>query len=137
MRRRQAVRPGSSSGYALFMALLVIFLLSIALALVAASLEIRLRQVRREETTLTLLALSDAALAEAVSDVAYDPTFAGVPAHRFGGGTISSRAQSVTPDVFQVVAMASYAGRRRAVHALVQRTPGGARVTYWERAIGQ
>jgi Tfp pilus assembly protein PilV len=130
--RRRARRQ---EGYALLVALVVLLLLSIALALLAAALQIRMRLVRQEARSLHLLALSDAALAETLASLTYDAELTGVPEHQFGGGRIGSTVRPLGVNRYEVLAVATYAGHDRAVHAEAVRTPQGARVVRWERAV--
>jgi len=123
-------------GFALLLALVVILLVSIALALLAAGLQIRMRLVRQEELTLQLLALSDAAVAETLSSLTYDPYFDGVEEQSFGGGRIASTVKFLGPGRFEVLASATYAGRERVVRAEVVRDPAGTRVVAWSRVVG-
>ena len=119
------------------MALMVIFLLSIALALLAESLQIRMRLVREDAETVILTALSDAAVAEAVANIAQNPGYTGAPAHDFGHGKLSTEVSSLGSGLFEVVATATYAGRTRTVEAEVFRAPGiVAHVRKWRRLPG-
>lgn len=127
------MRKESESGFALVTALLAVFLLSVALALVATSLQIRMNMVRQEARSLTLTALSDAALAETLAHLAIDATYRGVAAHPFGGGTIGSEVVRVDTRRYVVRATASYAGVERAVRATVLRLPEGTQVVSWSR----
>ena len=124
------------SGYALLTALLVIFLLSIALALLAASLQLRMRLVREDGVSVILSALSDAALAETLANLAQSGAYTGTAEHDFGGGRIGSAVVLLSPGVYDVVATAKYAQRRRRVEALVFRAPGYAQVQRWRRLPG-
>ncbi|HEX3128705.1 MAG TPA: hypothetical protein VH394_15335 [Thermoanaerobaculia bacterium] len=119
-------------GFALPGALLALLLLSVALALVAASLQLRMRLVQRESRSLTLTALSDAALAEALARLSEDAAFRGTPRHTFGGGTLENEVHPISGVQFEITATASYAGRERVVEAGVLRPPGQtARVVQW------
>ncbi len=126
MRRRER-------GYALLSAVLVVFLLSIALALLGASLQLRMRLVREEGKTVILGALSDAAVAEALANLAQSASYSGAPEHELGGGRIGSQVEPLGAGIYDVVATASFGGRRRVVHAEVVREPGVARVRFWRR----
>lgn len=132
--------PGNrgESGFALMTALLVILLLSIALALLAVSLQIRMRLERDDAETVVLSSLSDAALAEALADLAESAYFSGSYQHDFGGGKIASEVtpREGSPGLFDVVATATYGGRKRVVAAEVFRAPGVARVRRWRRLAG-
>ncbi len=125
--------PSAESGYALLTALLVIFLLSIALSLLAASLQLRMRIVREDAETVILSGLSDAAVAEAVANLAASAYYSGSPEHTFGDGKIASTVEPESPGLFNVVATATYAGRKRAVQVEIFRAPGVAHVRRWRR----
>ena len=124
------------AGFALLMALLVLFLLAIALSLLATSLQIRMRLAREDAESVILGGLSDAAVAESLANLAQSAYYSGSPAHDFGDGKIGSEVTPVSPGVFNVVATATYASRKRAVQALVVRGPGYARVQRWRRLTG-
>ena len=120
-------------GFALPGALLALLLLSVALALVAASLQLRMRLVIRESRSLNLTALSDAALAEALARLSENPSFRGAPKHAFGGGSLESEVHPLSTVRFEVTATAGYAGKERIVEADVVRPPGQtARVVRWK-----
>lgn len=127
------VRKAEESGFALVTALFAVFLLSVALALVGTSLQLRMSMVRQEARSLTLTALSDAALAETLAHLAIDATYRGVAAHPYGGGTIESEVVRVSTTRYQVRASAFYAGGERAVRAEVLRLPEGTQVVSWAR----
>ena len=132
----KAARRGEA-GFGLLMALMVLFLLSIALALLAGSLQIRMRLVREDAETVILTALSDAAVAEAVANLAQSSGYPGAPAHEFGHGTISSTVTPIGLGLFDVVATVTYANRTRTVEAEVFRAPGVvAHVRRWRRVPG-
>lgn len=119
-------------GFALPGALLALLLLSVALALVAASLQLRMRLVIRESRSLTLTALSDAALAETLARLSESPSFRGVQVRTFGGGSLESEVHRLSSVRFEVTATAVYAGRERVVEAIVVRPAGQtARVVQW------
>jgi type II secretory pathway pseudopilin PulG len=132
--RDRRERTRKEDGFALLVALVVLLLVSIALALVAAALQIRMRLVRQEAQTVRLMALSDAALAETLASLTYNPDFDGVAEQAFGGGRIASAVRPLGSSRYEVLAVALYAGKERAVDAEVVRTPLGARVVRWERA---
>jgi hypothetical protein len=124
------------AGFGLLGALIVIFLLSIALALLAGSLQLRMRLVREDAQTVILTALSDAAVAEALANLVQSPDFPGAPEHEFGQGKIATQVESLGPGLYDVVAVAKYSGRTRTVEAEVFRAPGIARVRRWRRLPG-
>jgi Tfp pilus assembly protein PilX len=124
------------TGFALLTALLVLFLLATALALLAASLQLRMRLTREDAESVILSGLADAALAEAAANLAQSAFYSGAPAHDFGNGRIQSQVQLVSPGLFDVVATATYDGRHRVVEAQIFRAPGIARVLRWRRLPG-
>ena len=121
------------SGVALLLTLVVLLLLGIALALIGGTLAHRLKLAKREAETVVLCALSDAALAEGLAELAANPYTLGVPEHEFGEGKIESRVTALGGTSYVVVASGLYHSRRRNVEALVQRTPLETRVTRWRR----
>jgi len=134
-------------GSALLTALLTLFLVSIAIALVAASLQLRMRLVRQEVQTVNLVTLADAALAETLAHIFADASFAGVQQHPLGKGAIRSQVQVLEArepvyKKYEVVATGSYAGKDRAVRAVVERIfiPSTAEVRvevrHWQRVTG-
>ncbi|MEA2564456.1 MAG: hypothetical protein QOH06_5960 [Acidobacteriota bacterium] len=124
-------------GFALAAVLLAILLLSIGLALVAASLQLRMRLVRREAQSVTLTALSDAAMAETLAELGEDASYHGAPEHGLGPGRLRSEVRFLSPGRYEVVATAIYAGRERTVEAEVLRPAGDApRVLRWKRRAG-
>lgn len=109
----------------------MVFLLSIALGLLAASLQLRMRLVRDDAETVILTALSDAAVAEAVANLARSSFYSGASEHPFGEGTIESQVEQTGKNEFLVRAIATYNGRTRDVAAEVVRAPGFTRVRRW------
>ena len=125
------MRRHGEEGVALAITLLVLFVVSLALAILSLSLLVRLRTVREESQGIVLTALSDAAVAEAVANLAADASFTGAPEHPFGSGKIASQISPVTATQFQVVATARLGVRVRAVEVQVLRTPAVVQVTSW------
>jgi len=134
VRRRGRRRGGAGErGFALVTALFVLFVLAIAMELVAAALLLRMRASRADAQDAALAALADAALAETLAHLAADPAYAGVPAHPFAGGRIASRVEFLGIGRFEVRAAAGLAGRLRTVKARVERGGGTAWVVAWAR----
>jgi type II secretory pathway pseudopilin PulG len=113
--------------------LVVLFLLGIALALIGGTLAQRLKLARRDAQTVVLSALTDAALAEALSHLAVNPYALGEPEHDFGAGAIESRITPLGGNTYRIEATASYAGRHRTVEAQATRSPSEVRVLHWVR----
>ena len=121
-------------GFALAAVLLAVLLLSIGLAMVAASLQLRMGLVRREAQSVTLTALSDAALAETLAELGENAYYHGAPEHGLGPGRLRSKVRFLSPGRYEVVATAPYAGRERTVEAEVLRPAGAVpRVVRWTR----
>jgi hypothetical protein len=142
------VRRGQA-GYALLTALLVLLLVSVSLALLAASLHLRMRLARQEAETVNLVTLTDGSLAETLAHLYAEPGFQGVPEHPLGRGKIKSQVTGSGAGRYTVVATATYAGKERSVQAEVVRTEGTrrdalgqprpfvrVRVTSWRRLAG-
>jgi type II secretory pathway component PulK len=129
------VHRRGEAGAAMILALLVLFLVSISLALLAGSLQLRMRLVREDAETVILAGLSDGAVDEAMAGIAQDADYTGAPSHLLGGGTIESLVRH-SGDSYTVVATATYDRRRRAVEALVTRNPDGVVLNRWRRIAG-
>lgn len=119
----------------MLVALIVVFLVSLAISLVGLSLEVRLRTAREEARGTTLTALCDAAVAEALADLAAGQA-GGIAAHPFGSGTIGSQVQSVAAHTYQITATANYEGKSRTVVAIAVSDAQGTRVVSWRRLPG-
>jgi len=86
---------------------------------------------RGEDGFALLTALTDAALAEAVANLAADANFSSVPEHPLGSGKITSRITKLSATSFRIVAAAQLGTRTRTVEAFVQRTPAATEVRQW------
>jgi len=111
----------------------VLLLVSLAVALVAASLQTAMRGVRHELRSIKLMALTDAALAEALARLAQSPGFTGQPDHPFGGGTLGSEVLQIGAERWQVRAWAHYGGLDRRVRVAVRHTVDGYAISGWRR----
>jgi hypothetical protein len=118
---------------ALVAALVVMLLLGGALALLAASLQLRMRIVRDETRAIRLTALSDAAVAATLAELAKLWSFPGLAERPYGGGTISSEVREIDFTRNEIVARAAYAGRVRRVRVVVTRTGVGLQASGWRR----
>ena len=137
--RRPGRTPGgpaaADSGFALLVALFAVFMVGVALSLLALSLAVRLRMAREEARATVLTALCDAAVAETLSGIAAGQV-GGVGEHTFGGGTIGSEVQTVGVQHYRITATARVGGKARQVLADVVRDVQGTRVVHWERVPG-
>jgi hypothetical protein len=116
-------------------ALVVVFLLAVALSLIGLSLAVRLRTAREEARGTALTALCDAALAEALAGVAAGQA-AGAGDHPFGSGSIGSQIEQIDARHYRITATARYAGKGRTAVADVVRDLSGTRVVHWRRLSG-
>lgn len=121
------------SGQALVLALMAVLVLGAALALVSGSLVSRMQRLRVETRQTALLALSDAAVAESLANLAGRPSAGGVAERPFGGGTIGSSVAHGAAGSFVIVARSSYRGAEMAVEVRGRTTELGPRVTSWRR----
>ena len=112
-------------GHGLILALVVIAVMMMALGLLASSMQMGMWEVRREVRTVTLVALSDAAVAETLAGLAADDAFAGVDEYEFGGGRISSRVKSLGEWRVEIAALAILDGQQRELRVAVRLTGSG------------
>jgi hypothetical protein len=134
-RRARPAPAAAESGFALLVALFVVFLLSVALSLLGMSLALRLRVAHDEARATTLNALCDAAVAETLAGLAAGQA-GGVDEHPFGGGSIGSQVQTLAAKHYRITATARTGGRARTVLADVVRDDQGTRVVHWQRLGG-
>jgi nicotinamide mononucleotide (NMN) deamidase PncC len=137
--RRPGRTPGgpaaSESGFALLVALFAVFMVGVALSLLALSLAVRMRMAREEARGMMLSALCDAAVAETLSGIAAGQV-RGVGEHPFGNGTIGSEVRTLAAQHYQITAKAHVGGKARSVRADVVRDVQGTRVVHWQRVPG-
>jgi hypothetical protein len=133
--RRRPRPEAAGSGFALLIALFVVFLTGVALSLLALSLAVRLRIAREEARGTALGALCDAAVAETLAAVAIGQV-GGIGEHPFGSGSIGSRVQTLGAMHYRVTATAHFGGKARSVLADVVRDVQGTRVVHWQRLPG-
>jgi len=128
-------RP-SEQGSALVFALAALTLIAITIGAVTAELQSRGAGVVLEERAVRVTALSDAAMAETLAELASGgQTFKGVDGRRLEGGTISSSVRPLGAWEVEVTAV----GRRDDWHAVVTArvwVKDGARVLWWQRTQG-
>jgi hypothetical protein len=129
---RRAARRGES-GHALLLALLVLFMMAVALDLLASSLALKLRLMNQESRTLHLIALTDAELAETLAALSLDRDFPGFADHAYAGGVIGSVVTPTGVNRCVVVAQARFRGGDRAVSADVRLAADGPHVATWRR----
>lgn len=134
--RHPRQRDGES-GQALVLALFVVLLLSLALALVAASLGRGMRNVRHQARDLHLTALTDAAVAAGLAHLAEDRSFRGFTNRPLDGGRISSRVEPRSSKSWVIEVAATWGGGRRRARVGVVETVNGFRVGGWRRLAAE
>jgi hypothetical protein len=124
-------RRRHETGQALLMVTLVLLLLMLGIGLVDDALAARLRATRDESLRVELDALADAAMAEALANLAAGSSYPGAPAHPFARGMISSRIVWLAETRYEVTALGSLGARQRALRAEVDRPWGRPIVSSW------
>jgi len=131
-----SMRARGQGGFALLVAIAVTALLGMAVLAASQWLQVRTLELRQEARQVALVALGDAALAEALAALAADPSCPGVGPHPFGGGVISARV-AVGDDRHRLVRASARLGDAAGlVEARVELTPAGPRVLGWRRSQG-
>lgn len=118
-------------GHVLLAALVVLMLVASAAALLASHFSLKVRLVSEESRRIHLVALSDAAMAEALAELAAESSFRGHGERQFGDGRIASRVRSLPHDQAEITATATYRGWTRRSRALVALQPNGPVVLTW------
>lgn len=130
------VTQTSERGTALIFALAALTLIAITIGAVTAELQSRGAGVVLEERVVRVTALSDAAMAETLAELAAGGVeFPGVIERSFEGGAISSTVRPLGAWEVEVIAI----GRRNDWQAVVTArvwVKDGARVLWWQRTQG-
>jgi Flp pilus assembly protein TadG len=126
-------RPDPETGQVLVVALVAVLLLAAAFALVSGTLVSRMQRAQRAADETDLLALTDAAVAETLANLAAWPVSAGVERRSFGGGTIESTVQRGGGKSFTIVAEATVRRGRLSVEVRGRLTELGPVVDSWRR----
>ena len=129
------MRTGSrQSGHALLLALIVIVLVGVAGAVLTTTLGLHLHAARDETQRIQLVAMSDAAVAESLAELAGSPGFGGVSKRDFGAGQIESTIQKIDASRRRIIATATLTnGRQLRVATDVRFLNTGIIVTSWQR----
>lgn len=129
------MRTGSrQSGHALLLALIVIVLVGVAGAVLTTTLGLHLHAARDETQRIQLVAMSDAAVAESLAELAGSPGFGGVSKRDFGAGQIESTIQKIDASRRRIIATATLtSGRQLRVATDVRFLNTGIIVTSWQR----
>jgi hypothetical protein len=126
----------SERGVALVFALATLTLVAITIAAVAGEVQSRGAGVVLEERAVRVIALSDAAMAETLAELAANgAAFRGVAERWVEGGSISSSVQAMGEWEVEVVAVGTRDDWQAKVQARVNLL-GGPRVLWWQRTQG-
>lgn len=124
-------------GFAVLLSLVVLLLVSIALALLAVSLRLEMWSATRNASRIRLTALSDAALAMTLARLAANRgVYGGLEEEELDGGSMSSRVRRLGRGRMQIVVTVRYRGRMRVSEAVAQRTGTTLEVLRWRRLPG-
>lgn len=123
-----------AGGYAIGIALVVLVLVGAAATAIAVSLQLESRTSMQEARRIHLVALGDAALAEALAELARSRSFQGAPEHRLGNGTIGSTVRAVGANRFEIVTTARLRGWQQVVVAEVATGGSIPAVVSWKLA---
>ncbi len=113
------LRAHRRSGHAIVIALVVLVLVAAAGAAIATFLQLEMRSSLQESRRIQLVALGDAALAEALAELSRSRAYRGSAERRFGKGTIGSTVRAIGVDRYEIVSTATVTGRDRRVVAEV------------------
>lgn len=127
-------RAGRESGHALLLALMIIVLVGVAGAILTTTLGLHLKLARDESQRIQLVAMSDAAVAESLAELAADRGFGGLARHEFGPGQIESVIEILGPNRRRIIATSMLPGDRRLRVAVeVRLLASDIVVTSWQR----
>ena len=120
-----------STGQAVAVALVVLVLVGAVGTAIAVTLQLETRTSLQESRRIRLVALSDAALAEALAKLDGSGRFKGAAEHQLDKGTISSSVRTLGLDRYEIVATATLSGWRQETRAEVDTSGSTARVVSW------
>ena len=124
---------GGQEGFALLMALVVLLLVSAAMALAAGALQLEIRQMDQRVAALQLRSESDAVVAETLARLSREPSFAGVARRANGAGWSESRVVRPGVDRVRILTTVVYRGRERSLRVDAKLTTEGPVVTAYRR----
>ena len=122
-------------GFTVLLGIIAMVLAAMAAAMVLELVHHDVGELRLEERSATLIALTDAALAETLARLAADPAAPGLAPRSLGQGRISSTVER-RGDGVRVRARAESAGWQALLEAEVALAAGPPRVTSWRRSHG-
>ncbi len=113
------------------MALTILVLVGAAASSIAIGLRLETRSSLQETRRIQLVALSDAAMAETLAELARNRRFAGVTERLFDKGTLASTVRPLGLDRYEIVTTARVTGRERRVRAEILITSSGPSLLTW------
>ncbi len=126
----------TQAGSALMLALVAATIVAMAVLLTAGFLQTRTDAFGHQARGVELTALADAALAEALANLAKNKSFKGAARHPFGSGEIGSSVSPAGKDMVQIRAVGAYEQGRISIVADVKLNPSGPRVIRWRYRQG-
>ena len=111
--------------------MMVMILVAAAATMLATHYGFRARLVSQEARRIHLVALTDAAVAEALANLSDNSYFGGMPMRDFGGGRIASEIGSLPDERRTILATASYRGWTRKVRVQICLKIGSIEVESW------
>ena len=132
-RREEGFAPRREEGFALLMALVVLLLVSAAMALAAGALQLEIRKMDQRVASLQLRSESDAVVAETLARLSREPGFAGVARRPNEAGWSESRVVRPGVDRVRILATVVYRGRERRLRVDAKLTADGPVVTAYQR----
>ena len=118
-------------GHVLMVALIVVLVVASAGAVLWVHYQLQARIALQQSRQVRLVALNDAAVAEALARLADNHGYRGEGPHDFGGGEISNEVRSIDSTQFEILATARYRGWERRTRLRVTMIVGSPRVDAW------
>ena len=118
-------------GHVLMVAVIVMLVVASAVALIWGHYRLQMQLAIRQTRQVRLVALNDAAVAEALARLAQNPAFRGEASHAFGAGQISSEIRSLDDNRREILAAAKIGGWSRRTRLEVTLVANGPRVDTW------
>lgn len=131
--RRLRKRSARQQGTALLIAILVLLIVSSALAVIAASIQLDLLHHRRQERLVRLTASTDAGMAETLAELQADASFPGFEPYEYNGALVETTVQTIGSKLVRIIVSALSEGEERFVEAQVLMEKEGPKVLNWRR----
>jgi hypothetical protein len=122
------------AGFSVLLAIVALMLTGVAMMMVLDAVNHDIGQLRLEERSSQLVALTDAALAETLAGLAADPAFSGVGRRALGAGQIASSVAAGSDGAVTVRSRAWFGGWRGELTAEVNLASDVPGVVRWSRS---